>query len=123
MMIEQKIDAFRYRLVRWLVAMLRTLGAETRANELWMFNSRFECPVCRLIRAMRVQNRVLARRWTSFCATCRKWPHRFCRVAWRCVAALFPVEIFQSQRAFLFAHRMWQPQKIPIYLRKKALRN
>jgi hypothetical protein len=59
MMIEQKIDAFRYRLVRWLVAILRTLGAETRANELWMFNSRFECPVCRLIRAMRVQNRVL----------------------------------------------------------------
>ena len=123
MIIEQKIDAFRYRLVGWLTAMLRVFGAEARANDLWLANSRFECPVCRLIRAMRAQNRVLARRWTVFCATCREWPRRICRAAWRCVAVVFPLEIFQSQRAFLIAYRIWQPQKIPIYLRKKTLRN
>lgn len=123
MTIEQKIDAFRYRLVGWLMAMLRVFGAEARANDLWLANSRFECPVCRLIRAMRVQNRVWARRWSALCTTCREWPRRICRVAWRCIAVVFPLEIFQSQRAFLIAYRIWQPQKIPIYLRKMTLRN
>lgn len=122
-MIEKKIEAFRYRLVGLLEMLLRALGTDDRANALLLANSRFECPVCRLIRVMRVKNRVITHRWARFCEACRKWPRRICRAVWQCDGVVFPLQIFQSQLAFLLSERAWLPLKIPIYLRKMTLLN
>ena len=105
MMIEQKIDAFRYCLVGWLTAMLRVFGAEARANDLWLANSRFECPVCRLIRALRAKKQVVTRQWAALCAECREWPRRVCRAFWRCAGVVFQIYSFQSLTAFALTRR------------------
>ena len=122
-MIEEVIDSFRNGLVSWLVALLLRLGANRCANALTRANSRFKCPVCRLVEVMRAKNLALTRCWATFCAAWRRWPDRIFQAIWKEVAGLLQVQIFQSQLAFISLGRTWLPHKIPIYLREMALLN
>jgi hypothetical protein len=122
-MIEEILESFRNRLVQKLVALLLYLHAWKYADALVRANSRFKCPVCRLIEAIRSKNLTHSRCWANFCVQLRRWSYCFCGADLIGIWIISVVQIFQSQLAFLAQQRIWLPHKPPIYLQKMVLRN
>lgn len=123
MILEEKIDAVRNRAVGWVVWLLQWMGASQSALTLYANNSRFECPVCRFIRAMRQRGISVSQKWSAFCTECRALPRQISKKVWHCLYC--QIRGFGLKLTPMLLHsqyHLWISQKVPIYLQIKVLR-
>lgn len=123
MILEEKIDAVRKKVVGWVVWLLQWMGASQSALTLYAINSRFECPVCRFILAMQQRGISVSQKWSAFCAECRALPGRISKKVWHCLyCQIQSFGLNPTPMLLHLANHFWISQKVPIYLQIKVLR-
>jgi hypothetical protein len=123
MKLEDKIDRARYRAAAWFAGWLRAFGFGSTALALLLANERFVCPLCVLLRAMRRQQISVPRRISKFCTECLEYPRRFRRQMLRCFDCIFGNLEWLTPPMYWYAKQVWSPQKIPLFLLNRNLRN